>query len=42
MVFNMHEEGKVLLSSALALVVVAVALSSNLLLRRLSGAWGGA
>ncbi len=36
MVFNMHEEGKVLLSSALAVVVMAVALTSNLLLRRLT------
>ena len=36
MVFNMHEEGKVLLSSALAIVVMAVALTSNLLLRRLT------
>jgi len=36
MVFNMHEEGKVLLSSALAIVVMAVALASNLLLRRLT------
>ena len=42
MVFNMHEEGKVLLSSALAIVVVAVALASNLLIRRLTGGWGGA
>lgn len=42
MVFNMHEEGKVLLSSALAVVVVTVALLSNLLLRRLAGGWGGA
>jgi iron(III) transport system permease protein len=42
MVFNMHEEGKVLLSSALAVVVMAVALMSNLLLRRLtSGVLGG-
>ncbi len=36
MVFNMHEEGKVLLSSALAVVVMAVALCSNLLIRRVS------
>ncbi len=36
MVFNMHEEGKVLLSSALAVVVMAVALASNLLIRRVS------
>ncbi len=36
MVFNMHEEGKVLLSSALAVVVMAVALIGNLLLRRLT------
>jgi iron(III) transport system permease protein len=42
MVFNMHEEGKVLLSSALAVVVVAVALVSNLLIRRLTGRWGEA
>lgn len=36
MVFNMHEEGKVLLSSALAVLVMAVALTSNLLLQRLT------
>jgi len=36
MVFNMHEEGKVLLSSALAVVVMAVALTGNLILRRLT------
>ncbi len=36
MVFNMHEEGKVLLSAALAIVVIALALTSNLLLRRLT------
>lgn len=42
MVFNMHEEGKVLLSSALAVVVMVIALASNLLIRRLTGGWGGA
>jgi iron(III) transport system permease protein len=42
MVFNMHEEGKVLLSSALAVVVMLIALASNLLIRRLTGGWGGA
>lgn len=42
MVFNMHEEGKVLLSSALAVVVMVIALASNLLVRRLTGGWGGA
>lgn len=41
MVFNMHEEGKVLLSSALAVVVMAIALASNLAIRRVSGGWGG-
>ena len=42
MVFNMHEEGKVLLSSALAVVVMAVALASNFLIRRLSSDLVGA
>ena len=42
MIFNMHEEGKVLLSSALAVVLVAVTLATNLLIRRLTGAWGEA
>jgi iron(III) transport system permease protein len=42
MVFNMHEEGKVLLSSALAVVVMAMALASNLVIRRLTGGGGGA
>ncbi|MBI4536838.1 MAG: iron ABC transporter permease [candidate division NC10 bacterium] len=42
MVFNMHEEGKVLLSSALAVVVMLLALGSNLAIRRLTGGWGGA
>jgi iron(III) transport system permease protein len=41
LVFNMHEEGKVLLSSALALVVMAVALGSNLMIRRLTGGLAG-
>jgi len=41
MVFNMHEEGKVLLSSALAVVVMLIALASNLLIRRLDGGRGG-
>ena len=41
MVFNMHEEGKVLLSSALAVVVMGIALASNLAIRRVSGGWGG-
>lgn len=36
MVFNLHEEGKVLLSSALAVVVMTLALASNLLIRRVS------
>ena len=42
MVFNMHEEGKVLLSAALAVVVMAVALTSNLLIRRLTSGLVGA
>ncbi len=42
MVFNMHEEGKVLLSSALAVVVMAVALCSNLVIRRVSADLAGA
>ena len=42
MVFNMHEEGKVLLSSALAVVVMAVALVSNLVIRRLGSGLAGA
>jgi iron(III) transport system permease protein len=41
MVFNMHEEGKVLLSSALAVVVMAIALASNFALRRVGDGWGG-
>jgi iron(III) transport system permease protein len=41
MVFNMHEEGKVLLSAALAVVVMAVALMSNLLIRRLTSGLAG-
>ncbi|HWT80302.1 MAG TPA: iron ABC transporter permease, partial [Candidatus Methylomirabilis sp.] len=41
MVFNMHEEGKVLLSAALAVVVMAVAMTSNLLIRVSSGFVGG-
>ena len=42
MVFNMHEEGKALLSSALSVVVMLIALASNLLIRRLTGGWRGA
>jgi iron(III) transport system permease protein len=42
MVFNMHEEGKVLLSSALAVVVMCLALGSNVVIRRLTGGWEGA
>jgi iron(III) transport system permease protein len=42
MVFNMHEEGKVLLSSALALVVMITALASHLLIQRLTGSLMGA
>ena len=42
MVFNMHEEGKVLLSSALAVVVMVLALTSNMVIRRLTGGWEGA
>jgi iron(III) transport system permease protein len=36
LVFSMHEEGKVLLSAALAVVVMVVALTSNLFIRRLT------
>lgn len=42
MVFNMNEEGKVLLSAALAVVVMAVALTSNFLIRRISSGLVGA
>jgi iron(III) transport system permease protein len=42
MVFNMHEEGKVLLSAALAVVVMAVVLTCNLLIRRVSSDLAGA
>jgi len=42
MIFNMHEEGKVLLSSALAVVLVAVTLVANLALRRFTGRWADA
>jgi iron(III) transport system permease protein len=42
MVFNMHEEGKILLSSALAVVVMVLALASNVVIRRLSGGLEGA
>jgi iron(III) transport system permease protein len=42
MVFNMHEEGKVLLSSALAVVVMCLALGSHVVIRRVSDSWEGA
>ncbi len=42
MVFNMHEEGKILLSSALAVVVMVLALASNVVIRRLGGSLEGA
>jgi iron(III) transport system permease protein len=42
MVFNMHEEGKVLLSSALAVVVMCLALGSHVVIRRVSRGWEGA
>ena len=42
MVFNMHEEGKILLASALAVVVMVLALASNVVIRRLTGGLEGA
>jgi iron(III) transport system permease protein len=42
MVFNMHEEGKILLSSALAVVVMFLALASNVVIRRFTGGLEGA
>lgn len=38
MAFNLHEEGKVLLSAALASLIVAVSLGAHLLARHLAGA----